>query len=90
MEHSWSVLCHRVIIDKDTFRLTLLDTIEQLKVTGPKQELSQELVLVRLDCVLASHWTRSDLAQPETSQVRISLVNPHGEMAPFTEPSPLV
>jgi hypothetical protein len=89
MEHSWTVLCHRVIIDRETNRLTLVDTIESLRIQGKRADFPQApIVIFKLDCVLASHWTRSDIERPEKSRFRLTLLDPSGAIVPFTDPHP--
>jgi hypothetical protein len=90
MEHSWTVFCHRVIADKETNRLTLVDTIEKVAVGVKNLPAYDGLVVFQLECVLVSHWSRSDFLTPEASKMRITLLNPKDETIPFTDPSPLV
>lgn len=91
MDHSWTVFCHRTIADRDSNRLTLVDTIDNVTLQGPMPDVQDGvLVVVPLDCVLVSHWTRSDLEEQEKATCKITLLSPSGAVVPFVDPSPLI
>jgi hypothetical protein len=79
-EHLWSVLCSRVVIDKETNQASLLGTMEGLTVVLaaplPKGEGRPLLVPYSMD--LVSLWERSERDKAETATLRVRLTAPDG------------
>ena len=90
-EHGWSVLCVRVIVDKDTRQTTLVDTTDLLWVNAPEDFIDAQIreavsqdkkgISVPSPLHLVSWWFRSDpdVAEPP-SKARVVLVSPGGEV----------
>ena len=82
MDHIWSVFCQRVITDRDTSQVSLIDSIEALTVKMPTS-LTEELpqpVGFEVGGVVLSFWTRSDLNIPETGKARVRVLAPDGQL----------
>lgn len=75
--HVWSLLCNRVVVDRETNQVSLHDVIESLRieVVSRTQELAENLALA-IPVQFASHWTRSDVATSEKSRGRVVLHSP--------------
>jgi hypothetical protein len=89
-EHVWTVLCRATLLDSNSGVLSLSDITELLTITGGAGEdieaemkasraagRAGELWPVRLR--LVSWWVRTDLAKPESEQLRVSMIDPAGE-----------
>lgn len=101
IEHVWSVLCVRSVIDKDSNLMTLIDVFEELSVevaeavqsgpegmrTVPPEELpSIELPTIPVTMELVSLWVRRDPNERELGTVRLMLEAPGRGPSPFGKP----
>jgi hypothetical protein len=89
-EHGWSLLCVRLIVDRETKQPTLVDVADVLFVNAPEAHISTEIagalsqdkkgisVPARLN--LVSWWFRSDKDVAEAAKARALLVNPEAEI----------
>ena len=76
IEHVWSVVCSKAVIDRDTNNVSLQTVLEQLKIKGePKQE---GLVPMKFDVM--SLWSRSDDNKPCEGRFRLAYVSPSGKV----------
>src|SRR5437879_5131067 len=75
IEHDWTVVCSRTIVDPDSRNATLVDVIEQLNLSAAAR--FPVVIPVQMDIV--SLWYRSNIDVAERGQGRIALVNPAGE-----------
>lgn len=84
--HVWTVLCDRALIDKNSQKISLIDTVEQLVVLDEDRKTrnlgADDNVAIRTALVLVSYFWRSDPEQPETSHLRVMVVDPHGKRIP--------
>jgi len=71
IDHVWSVLCLKSIIDNESNNISLVDVIEKLEITGPSGE---GLAPIQMEVVTL--WTRHDLSQPSRAGARLRLVGP--------------
>lgn len=75
IEHVWTVLCTRVLIDRASNNATLVEVIERL--AGPATDDSEPgLIAIPMD--LITLWTRSDLEKGERGRARMRLLAPDG------------
>jgi hypothetical protein len=75
IDHIWTVVCSRAVIDNQSNNFSLQNVIEQLSVQdrpGPEKRL-----YIRLN--VASFWVRTDPAVPATGFFRLRLQLPSGE-----------
>jgi len=75
IDHVWTVLCSRVVIDKTTNNVSIQEAIERITVPGepdPKVAIQFPMQLVTL-------WVRSQPDQPARSQARLTFLSPSGE-----------
>lgn len=77
IEHVWTVLCARSIIDQSSNNISLLDIIEQINVQAPPLQEGQEGMLP-IHGELVTLWTRSAENQPCRGDARVRLVGPSG------------
>lgn len=77
--HVWTVICSRVLIDRDTNNVTLVEVLEQvtLVASGPPPPESA----VPLEMEIVTLWERRDENVPARARARIHLVAPDGKTA---------
>ena len=86
IDHVWSILCTKAVIDKDTNLLTLVDTIEEftieaagvLKTTPegveviPSAEVpAEQLPTIPVTFEIVSLWVRRNPDEPERATAKI-------------------
>jgi hypothetical protein len=74
--HVWTVLCESSVTDTQTNRLSLFNTLEQVAISVPPEDLPVNLP-VRFEIV--THWMRSDIEVPEEARARIVIYDPNTE-----------
>ncbi len=77
IEHVWSVLCLRSVIDKESNNITLYEVVEQIRGGGA---LKDGVALIQLE--LVTLWSRSDSTQPTQGRARVQLIAPDGKEHP--------
>lgn len=76
IDHVWTVICSRSVIDRRTNNISLQNVLEQLTVTGDPE--TGALVPERLDA--ASFWTRAEPDVPCQGRMRLSFQAPSGKV----------
>jgi hypothetical protein len=79
MNHVWSVLCTRSVLDQETNNISLIEVIEELTLTPDPRAQSDQSFVVPINCELVSLWTRSVVTEPERGTARTVLIGPRGE-----------
>ncbi|MFC1622788.1 hypothetical protein ACFL16_00140 [Patescibacteria group bacterium] len=79
MQHIWSVLCRKSIIDSETNLLSMLDSFEELTVDLAKN-YKGESINIPLEFELVSYWVTEKQEGPESQKVLIELKNPQNEV----------
>jgi hypothetical protein len=79
--HVWSVLCLKGVLDQYTNTVSLLETIESMKIT-PETSLPDRRINIRAAMHLVSLWCRGDRDTPESFEVRSVIVLPSGSEVP--------
>lgn len=77
IDHVWTILGSRAVIDKRTNNVSIQNVVEQLTVFGmpdPESRIAIELELV-------SFWIRSDPNTPAQGRMRLVVVSPSGKCA---------
>lgn len=97
IDHVWSVLCTKAVIDKDTNLITLVDAVEELtvevsvlKITPggteglPAAEVPAEVwSTLPVNIEIVSLWLRRNPDEPERAAARIMLEKPNAEPHDF-------
>ena len=81
IEHVWTVLCWRSIIDQDTKNLSLINTIEQITVKDQPKEDG----VIGLLFEMVSYWVRKDMEVPDQAMARYSISSPSGNIKQISE-----
>ena len=81
LDHIWTVLCSRAMVDKFTNMVSLEGVIEQMTVHG--QPEPGPAVPTNLDVM--SLWARRDLRIPAQARARLSVISPSGKTLGATE-----
>ena len=74
--HTWTVVCSKAFIDRDTNALALIDVVEELTVAGATPE--HVPVLVPFPCAIVSYWRREDSSRPCDGNLRMQVLGPRG------------
>lgn len=81
IEHIWSVLCSRSVIDSETNNVSIQDVIEQITIVAKPTEngfLPFPLELITL-------WGRKEIDRPANGTERVSFVTPSGKSTLISE-----
>lgn len=81
IDHVWTVVCSRAVIDIDSKNVSIQNVLEQINVAA---ELSPDFVL-GIPYEIVSFWVRSEAAMPAKGRSRIMLVEPGGNTVPVAE-----
>lgn len=84
IQHIWSILCERSIIDDSSNNISLLNVIEELTLTPPPGMKAGVAVetgsgVVPFNYEIASLWTREKSDKPELGRAKIMLIDPFGK-----------
>jgi len=82
IEHAWSVLCQKVIIDQESNNISL-DVIEEIHLEGnlpPEAIRDSEGFLVPYQLIFASLWYRNDPEIESRGKARLQLISPNGKV----------
>ncbi|MFB6212469.1 MAG: hypothetical protein ABEI53_01470, partial [Candidatus Magasanikbacteria bacterium] len=65
MNHIWSVLCNKTLVDQDTNNISLIDVVEKIDLAGPLEEIEEvtegnKKAEIGVDFQLVSFWFRAD------------------------------
>ncbi len=80
INHVWSVLCERSIIDKDSKNISLIEVIEQLNV---QSDAVDKVIPIRL--FLVTLWERSGKSDPVRASARLRFLDPQGKLVDNSE-----
>jgi hypothetical protein len=76
IEHVWSVLCSRAVVDRFSNNVSLENVIEQITIPGdPTPELR-----IPMAFDLLSFWVRAKDDEPSRGTQRVSVILPSGEV----------
>jgi hypothetical protein len=81
IEHIWSVLCSRSVIDSETNNVSIQDVVEQITINAEPAEngfLPFPLELITL-------WGRKKVDEPTKGTERVSFVTPSGKSTVISE-----
>ncbi len=74
IDHVWTVVCSRAVIDKNSNNVSIQNVIEQITVPGEPQP--EQVVGIAFEVV--SLWSRSDFDVPSHGQARLTYLSPSG------------
>ena len=75
IEHIWSVVCERTILDRDSNLISIINSLEELGIEGPLEKKR----ILRVPIEIVSFWVRSDIAVPVKGLARYRFVSPSGD-----------
>lgn len=75
IEHIWTVVCSRAVVDQRSNNISLENIIEQVSVAGAPAPGTG----LRFPLDVMSLWTRADLSEPDQGQGRLRFLSPSGE-----------
>jgi hypothetical protein len=76
INHIWSVLCERSILDEDTKLISMINVIEE--ITVPDEPAPDKALAVLVN--LVTLWTRSDIKTPGLGYAQYNFTSPGGEV----------
>lgn len=74
IDHVWTVVCSRAVIDRDSNNVSLQNVIEQFTIT--EEPRPEAVIPIRMDVVTL--WARADLDVPDRGRMRLTLRSPSG------------
>lgn len=76
IDHIWTVLCSRSVVDERSKNVSIQNAIEQLTATG--EPVPGQLIPMQLEVV--SLWTRTEPETPTKGRLRVALHAPSGKV----------
>lgn len=99
IDHVWSVLCRKAIIDRDTNLVTLIEAVEQLDVVAEAIELTSggvrrralsdvgaTISVIPVQAEVISLWIRRDAEEPSSGLARLKWKAPDAQARDFGHP----
>ncbi|MFC2058341.1 hypothetical protein ACFLTS_01690 [Chloroflexota bacterium] len=86
IEHIWTVLCSRVITDKESNNVSLLDVMEEITLivqgagSGGEVLLEKDRAILPFTLVLASLWSRKKTDKPVAGTAKDIVITPSGKI----------
>lgn len=77
IEHVWSILCSRSVIDRDSNVISLHEVVEKISLAGPAVP-PPEGATIPLQAELVSFWSRQDVTAPARAEGRFRFIGPGG------------
>lgn len=84
IEHYWTVLCSKSMIDADSNNISLLNVIEQFNIVGSPPG-DKEVGGIPADATIVSMWGRSNYQKPERGDARYIIEYKKGKLKKETE-----
>ena len=87
IDHVWTVLCSRSVIDRETNNMSLFEVIEQLTLgdaSPPAERSAEDEGLAPIQLELVTLWTRHRDDESESGRARIRFYRPSGWFDPLT------
>lgn len=87
IEHVWTVLCHRSVVDGETNNISLIDVLERIGISQPPERAttllesdasSSQRLMIPLSFEVVTLWKRVSLQEPAHGKGRLVLVGPEG------------
>jgi len=79
INHIWSVICTKSVIDSETNNISLIDTIERLTINLPTgQSTRTESINLAVNFEIVSLWERHPYNEPTSKMARIRIMFPDG------------
>jgi hypothetical protein len=75
IDHVWTVICSRSIIDRDTNNVSIYNVIEQINVPGEPQPDRVLDIIVEI----VTLWVRSDFDVPSHGDARLTFISASGQ-----------
>lgn len=75
IDHVWTVVCSRAVIDRDSNNVSIQNVLEQLTIKGKPE--SGVVVPIPLEAVTL--WVRTDPDMPSRGRTRLTFLSPSGE-----------
>lgn len=73
IDHVWTVVCSRAVIDQDSNNVSLQNVVEQLNISG---EPGHVVIPMSLDIVTL--WARAKVEAPARGRARVTFLSPSG------------
>src|SRR5262245_37037561 len=80
IQHLWSILCRRCIIDSRTQNVSLIDVVEGIEAKGPEPAGGKE-TLVQVGSDFVTLWRRETIDRPVSGVGRVRFLRPDGSQA---------
>ena len=79
IQHIWTVLCQRNIVDTISNNVSLIDVFESLRIEGMAPKNSEATFIVPFPFYLVTLWGRKDPDTPCQGHARDIILNPKGK-----------
>lgn len=76
IDHVWTVVCSRAVIDRESNNVSLQNIIEQINIRG--EPIPDRVVAVQLEVVTL--WVRADFDVPSQATTRLTVLSPSGNV----------
>ena len=76
IDHVWTVVCSRAVIDRESNNVSLQNIIEQINIRG--EPIPDTVIAVQLEVVTL--WVRADFDVPSQATTRLTFLSPFGNV----------
>lgn len=81
IDHVWTVVCSKSVVDQESNNITLMDVVEQINaaVAVPPEAGGEQPTVLPFNFEVVTLWSRADLETPITGRARVLLIAPSGQ-----------
>jgi len=76
IDHVWTVVCSRAVIDRESNNVSLQNIIDQINIRG--EPIPDSVVAVQVEVVTS--WVRADFDVPSQATTRLTFLSPSGNV----------
>lgn len=82
INHIWSILCRRSVIDSETNNISIIDALEQfvIDVQAKSGKKLPNKINIPIDYEVVSFWTKSEVDSYFKGKAKIDIVNPDNKL----------
>lgn len=76
IDHVWTVVCSRAVIDRESNNVSLQNIIDQINIRG--EPIPDSVVAVQVEVMTS--WVRADFDVPSQATTRLTFLSPSGNV----------
>jgi hypothetical protein len=85
INHIWTIICEKSIIDQETNNISLYNVLEQITITRPADIAEERPGIIPIKHEVVTLWMREQIDQPIRAMARMKLESQSGQVWPANE-----